>query len=791
MKKICISDDWKFKNLTSCTEYESIDLPHDYQIKQKRNPDGYLSNGFFPDMTGKYVKYLKLAKGRHYIVDIDGAYMCSHIMFNEHTIAMHPYGYTPFLADITPYVFDNITNKLIITTAPLQDTSRWYTGNGIYRDVFLWEGGEHRIEPWDIFVSTVDASEKKGTIRVKYTVSSDFDAKLKLDFDVRNGGESVCVTSVEMNAVTGKNEGELLIDIPKPQLWDIDKPQLYELHTSIMKDGTVTDRTETTFGIRTVSADVENGLLLNGRPVKLRGGCIHHDHGELGAAAFPAAELRKVSKLKDAGFNVIRCTHNPPSLAFLEVCDRLGMIVMDEAFDVWEIQKRQFDYHIFFADWWARDISYMVLRDRNHPCVFSYSIGNELLEVSGMADGDRWSEMLSDEIRKYDDTRFVTAALQKAFARRFVSVDDTDPEDYRTYFDERFEMLKNNPKATNEVTAGIEKSLDIVGLNYYYKSYKVDYQMYPERVVWGSETKAIKFYDSWKEAEENSFVLGDFTWTAYDNLGEAGAGRIMWSRDGDIPENKLLKIADAEYPWRNCYQGDFDLCGFRRPQSYFREAIWKKNTEPRIFVTHPEHFGETFVGTDWHWYDVDESWTYDDIYIGRPIRVETYTVADEVEWYINDKFAGKSKPIKAIASLDTVYERGSIRAVAFKNGEKLSEYTLHSAEKASVINMYAEKEKLIADGRDLCYVPISITDKDGRLVVADEREITCKVNGGELLALFSGNPMSTDEVISNKCHTFKGHALAVIRSKEAGTLQITVHSEGLAGCSVSVPVVAE
>lgn len=783
MKKICISADWKFKNLTNGTQYEDIDLPHDYQIKQKRTPDGTEDNGFFPDTVGKYVKYLSLEKNRHYILDIDGAYMCAQVMLNEQYLGMHPYGYTPFLVDLTPHILENMTNKLVITTSPLKNSTRWYSGNGIYRDVFLWEGGEVRIEPWDLFISTVNANKDKATLRVKYTLNADEESDVDVAFEIISEGSSVKKKAVSTKAVKGKTNGTLLINLSSPLLWDIEAPNLYTLHTEIFRNGIRVDETDTVFGIRTVTADAKNGLLLNGRSIKLRGGCIHHDHGELGAAAYPVAEERKLRKLKEAGFNAIRCTHNPSSLALLEACDRLGIIAMDEAFDVWNIPKCQFDYHLFFSDWWARDISYMVLRDRNHPCVFSYSIGNEILEINGTSKASEWSKKLCDEVRKYDDTRFVTSALQKAFARKF-SFDETDPDDYREFIKKRFEELKR-PEITNTVTLPYEKPLDIVGVNYYADRYGVDHEMYPDRVLWGSETRAIRFYRSWKGVTENSFVLGDFTWTAYDNIGEAGAGRFFWGRDIDPSVNRIY-LSGNSYPWRNCYQGDFDLCGFRRPQSYFRESIWRENTQPRIFVTHPEHYGEPFMGTEWHWYDVDECWTYDDIYEGRPIKAETYTSADRIEWFVNGKKVGESQPIEGIASIDTIYEKGSIRAVAYKNGEAYSEYTLSTVDKPSRIALFPEKEEIFADGRDLCYIPISLNDKNGCLVVNDDKEISCVVRGGKLLALFSGDPKTEDDVNSNSCHTFKGHALAIVSTKKSGTVYVTVFGNGLSSQTVTL-----
>ena len=745
-----------------------------------------MGNGFYPDTVGKYVKYLSLDKKHHYILDIDGAYMCTHVMFNEQFLAMHPHGYTPFLVDLTPHVFENMTNKLIITTAPMKESARWYSGNGIYRDVFLWEGGAVRIEPWDLFISTETATEENATVRVRYTVSADEAASVVLHFEVLEADRPVKSETVSLEVQQGKNDGVLLLEMASPRLWDTENPNLYTLRTTIVRDGVTVDESENTFGIRTVTADAQNGLRLNGKSIKLRGGCIHHDHGELGAAAFPAAEERKLRKLKEAGFNAIRCTHNPSSLALLDACDRLGIIAMDEAFDCWNIPKRQYDYHLFFSDWWARDISYMVLRDRNHPCIFSYSIGNEILEINGTSNSAEWSKKLCDEIRKYDDTRFVTSGIQKCFTQRF-SAEEGDPEDYRAFFQKRIEE-QQRPEETNAVTRSYEEPLDIVGVNYYFDRYGVDHQMYPDRVLWGSETQALLFYRSWKGVEENSFVLGDFTWTAYDNMGEAGAGRTAWGREHGGPRDRI-PLGGSPYPWRNCYQGDFDLCGFRRPQSYFRESIWRADCAPRIFVTHPEHFGERLAGTGWHWYDVDESWTYEDRYVGRPIKAETYTGADKIEWFVNGKKVGESVPEEGIASINTVYEKGSIRAVAYREGKAYSEYTLYTTGAASGIEVCAEKETFLADGRDLCYLPIRLTDGDGRLVVNEDKEITCVVQGGELMAVFSGDPKTEDDANSNRCHTFKGQAIAIIRAKTAGKIHVMVFGEGLAGKSIAVTAV--
>ena len=783
MKKICISNDWYLYN-DLCEGGLKIDLPYDYQIKHKRDAvRGTWGNGYYPDTEGKYVKYLDLDSDKHYVLDIDGAYMCTRVFLNEHQLATHPYGYTPFLVDLTDVKLDSVTNKLMIITSPLSNSSRWYTGNGIYRDVFLWEGGDVRIEPRDLFVSTLSLDSGSAVLRVRYTVTADYacDADIKLDIVFDNTTVQTLCDSITLEK--GKNEREILITLDNAKAWSTDTPYLYGMNVSLSVGGKISDESTVTFGIRTVSADVEHGLLLNGKPIKLRGGCIHHDHGELGAAAYPAAEERKIKKLLDAGFNAIRCAHNPPSLALLEACDRLGMIVMDEAFDVWNLRKSpRNDYTLFFDDWCLRDVSYMVLRERNHPCVFSYSIGNEILEINGRSRSGEISKMLTDEIKKHDDTRFVTAGIQKEFVS-LLKIDAYDPEDYKAYVTEKYKNANgNNPAARNAAAAGFEAPLDIVGQNYYFRLYEFDHEMYPDRVMWGSETVVQDFYRSWAKAMELPYVLGDFTWTAYDNMGEVGTGRAAWASDG-VDTSVGLALRGVEYPWRNCYQGDLDLCGKRRPQSYFRSAVWQAGEEYHIFTTHPDHFGESFTGTYYHWKDVNETWTYEDRCIGMPVTAEIYTEADKVEWYVNGREVGTSVPEGAIASIDTVYEPGEISAVVYKDGAVIGKCSIATTGQAAGISIESERDSIKADGRDILYLEIAVTDREGRVITADSRELSCYVIGGELLAFYNANPIKDDSEMDNKTHAFKGRALALIRAKSAGDIIVTVSAPNLCGAS--------
>lgn len=774
MKKICISKGWTFSSPDFSTK-KYIDLPHDYTITLNRRPDaiGNAHNGFFVGTSGSYEKFMTFEQEKHTILDIDGAYMCARIYLNDNLLDMHPYGYTPFLVDLTDKIWNDINNRIRIDVLNVQPSTRWYSGSGIYRDVFLWVGGKVRIEPRDIFIHTESATAEEACIALDYCISSDLDCETNISIEILDDSHTVCSLNKTEKLITGKNDRSTTLKIKSPKLWSCETPELYKLVIRINANGMEEDTSETVFGVRTLQVDAKNGLLINGESVKLRGGCIHHDHGVLGSAEFPAAVRRKLSLLKDAGYNAVRISHNPPSLALLEACDELGMYVMDEAFDMWNVPKRDLDYSLWFKDWWQRDISYMILRDRNHPCVISYSIGNEIPERTGFSDGTVWAKKLTNEINKYDATKPITSAICDVWPTDLASV----PNDYRTKFTETMpQEISCNDKYLWH--PDFSAPLDIIGYNYLYQSYDRHSKLYPDRVIWGSETQVLNFFHSWASVMKNKNVIGDFTWTAFDNLGEAGTGRSIWGKDGFIPD-----IDMSEYPWRCCWQGDFDLCGFRRPQSYFREAIWKNNTAPRIFTTHPKHNGDSFSGTGWHWYDVEQTWTFDDEYIGVPIKTDVYSTADEIVFLLNGKEAGRAVPQYGIATVNIPYEKGEITAISIRNGAEESRFTLKTSDKPYRINIVPEKEELLADNRDLCYFRIYVEDQNGNLITDADNEIECHVYNGELMGIFSGNPCNEDSYGSNRCHVFGGKAVAIVRSTNivglTGNLKIHVSAPGL------------
>ncbi len=781
MKRQRISDGW-MRSVNKGAE-RRVDLPDDFVITLPRVPsqcDGYA--GFYPTADGVYHKYIGVSeKTRHLLLDIEGAYQEATVSWNGEVLAVHHHGYTPFLVNPDAALRRGENNLIKIEVLSSHLSTRWYAGGGLYRDVYLWEGGAVRVEPWDLFVTTREADAAHAVIDADMKILADFDGEVLAHAEIldaegkRVAREEVCVSLSEGE----KTPCRLTLEVREPALWSDGTPYLYTMKITLTSpEGEVYDTASTDFGIRTISFDAAHGFRVNGKSVKLRGGCMHHTHGALGAADFVTAVERQLRGLKAAGFNAIRSSHNPPSETLLTLCDKLGFYLMDEAFDMWRMPKSRADYHLHFDACFREDIAEMVLHARNHPSVISYSIGNEIRECDGTSGGYALSRLLSDEIRKYDRTRPVTAAVCGVYESPRADA----PEDYAKSFMKGYTDIGRGerPGVFGEDswlarTEQFMEPLDIVGYNYKHYRYAYDHEKFPDRVIWGSETWALTFYDSWRLVEKYPHVIGDFCWTCYDSLGENGTGRSLWAREGRVDG-----ISVAGYEWISCFQGDFDLAGFRRPQSYFREAIWRgaKDAVAKIFTTHPEHTGEGFTGTGWHWYDVHESWTFDDRYLGGPTKAEIYTTADAVRWYLNGRAVGESVPEGAIASILLPYERGTLEAALIVNGEEVKRATLRTTGEACDFALAAEKSEIAADNRDLCYVTVRITDGAGAPVTVSGIHLSALVTGGELLGLFSGDPKAKDPIASGECDTFDGTAVAVLRTDRAGTVTLTVKALG-------------
>jgi beta-galactosidase len=525
--------------------------------------------------------------------------------------------------------------------------------------------------------------------------------------------------------------------------------------TEISAGGRVLDREVTTFGIRTISFDVANGFLLNGKPLKLKGGCLHHDNGPLGARAYDRAEERRVELLKASGYNALRLAHNPPSPAFLEACDRLGMLVIDEAFDMWREGKNPHDYHLFFDDWWQKDVQSMILRDRNHPSIIMWSIGNEIPNRQTPA-VVQLAQKIAQYVRSLEPTRPVTSAVNDLR-------EDKDP-----YF----------------------ATLDVAGYNYaaggdHLKQslYEFDHERVPDRIMYGSESYPLEAFNSWMNVLDHSYVIGDFVWTAFDYIGEASIGwRGYWQEQ-------------SFYPWNLAYCGDIDICGWKRPQSYYRDALWKEN-QLSIFVRPPQ---SSFAPnpkrqpwSKWHWTDVAASWNFGG-YENRPLEVNVYSSCEEVELVLNGKSLGRKPTNRStafVATWSVPYRSGELKAIGYRSGKQVANSRLQTAAQPDRIAMTPDRTNIKSDGQDLSYVTVELLDRSLVRNPSAENLIKFTIDGpGEILAVGNANPLSTESYQRPERKAWQGKALVVIKSqRRPGSITLNATSSGLQPARVVINV---
>lgn len=775
---------WFANSLLSPDDEKIVNLPDDFIIDTLRNPKsvGGAFAGFFEGGQATYEKKLYRKsewEKKSVFLYIDGAYMNSQVSINKEHIQFHPYGYTPFLTDLTPWL--RAENTVEILTQCRQPNSRWYTGAGVYRQVQLWIGGKLYIHPWSIVVQTRSVAHGKAHVQVTCEVTSTAQEESTpvLNFEVWEKSvqtrktvereQNICVPEQSKTTVSFE------LTIPDVKVWDIEQPNLYELVIMTTLSGETVDCVRQTFGVRTIAMDAKNGMKLNGRSITMRGGCIHHDYGMLGTSSCPAAEERKLRLLKEAGYQAIRTSHNPQSFTFLNLCDQIGILVLEEAFDCWTKEKTGNDYHIFFRDWWQRDLEAMIQRDRNHPCIFGWSIGNEIEEFTGSRWGEEWTRKLSNFVRTLDNTRPVTVGQHGMI----------DCERAEILMQGEFHELQGKTVQFPGVIDGIDywdaqtkgayAHLELAGYNYIWPRYSTDAKKHPDRVIIATETHPFTMYDYWKAALENPNCIGDFLWTAMDNIGEAGSGRVIWEKSADM--GGFL----GDYPWLANCQGDFDLAGNRRAQSFYHKIIWGLDAGIYLFTQNPIHNKEAWRGTGWHWYDVYPEWTFDEKYVGKPVAVQAYADCDEVEFLINGRTCAKIKPEKCIASCFVLYEKGCLEAVAYKNGRAQATARLETVGDAAQVSVSTQKTVLRADGMDLTYLEIEVQDENGKLVSNKETQIAVCANGAEVsVALGSGNPCTEENYGTGMRKSWQGKVLAAVRAGiQCGQVAVTVRAEEL------------
>lgn len=767
-----------------------VDLPHDAMIEMtpaEHAPAG-AAMGYHEGSIASYTKKLNLPpewEGEDILLKADGVMHNAWVDLDGNRIALHHYGYTPFTADLTPYAAFGGENRVTVTCdTMMQPNSRWYSGTGVLRHIELLHGPKLHVSPDGIYaraerIETNPDGTKTAYMIIEVTVKNSFNvprmAEVAAAVSKEDGTEALTRSvRIEVQA-NGEQTARLLMTYENPHLWDAEHPNLYKVTASVQDLGRFVNRPDLTeagsidkdsvlFGFRTVTADAKHGLRINGQEVLLKGGCVHHDNGILGAVSLFDAEWRKASKLKSLGYNAIRTAHNPPSKILLEVCDRIGLYVIDEAFDAWRMEKQPGDYSQYFDRDWQDDIAAYVKRDRNEPCVIIWSTGNEIPERGGLSDGYLTAAALAAEFRRYDRTRPVTNALCTYW--------NGLPDEKQREVTGR--ILKNNisgeiqnaAESTEEnlietYSEAFAAPLDIVGYNYMDEFYEKDGKLYPERVIVGTETFPMNIDRCWALVKKLPYVIGDFTWTCYDYLGEAGIGKSVLTHPGEE------KTHDSLYPWRHANDSDFNLNGELMPQGCYREIVWGSE-KTALFVQDPVNFGLDEYISRWGWPAVEASYSFPG-QEGKPIHAVVYSKASEVELFLNGSSLGRKPAGEAerfTAPFDFTYEPGVLKAVSYENGAAVSEDILETTGEPAAIRLVQEKyDAPVSDGQYLTYIRVEIVDDQGRIVPYAKEKLEAVVTGEASLAAFgSGDPVSADNYVSGMCRTFRGTALLILRS---------------------------
>jgi beta-galactosidase len=785
-RRTSFNDDWRFFQgdapAAEQTEFDdrhwtSLRLPHDWAIDGPFDPALNPHTGALPiSGTGWYRKTFQLAPGgvhRYYSIEFDGAMSNSRVWLNGHELGGRPYGYIGFAFDLTPYLHaDGSPNVIAVRLAPEPNSSRWYPGAGIYRNVWLYSTGAVSVARWGTYVTTPNVSPGSATVAVKTELLNRLanESMLTVRSSVVDGGGQTVAHIDTRTRLPGSGSQTLAtrLTLQHPRLWDIDDPYLYSLVTELISNGEVVDRYVTPFGVRTIAFDPNKGFVLNGRVVKLHGVCLHHDLGALGAAVNRRAIERQLQIMKAAGVNAVRTSHNPPAPELLEYADRMGLLVLDEAFDMWRIPKVPNGYSKYFDEWSERDLRDMVRRDRNHPSIIMWSIGNEIPEQQSL-DGWKQARRLTRLFHEEDPTRPTTSA--------FNNWDDA---------------IRN--KLANEV--------DVPGFNYKPNFYQRIHKEHPKWVIYGSETAScvssrgtyhlplekyekhpslqISSYDiiapRWAYCPDAEFaaqealpgLLGEFVWTGFDYLGE--------------PTPYFGEHDDVSHDWpaRSSYFGMVDLAGFPKDRYYLYQSVWSR--KPMVHVL-----------PHWNW-EGRES---------QDIPVMVYSNAEEVELLLNGRSLGRKKTLAEKVTLPVgpnispsrefpskyrllwpvPFQPGVLTAIGYAGDKEVARDEVNTAGAPARIRLVADRNVLAADGDDLSFVTVRIEDQQGHLCPLADNMVSFQVWGaGKIAAVDNGNPATAEPFHAHYRKAFNGLALLIVRSspREAGQIQVVATGAGLA-----------
>lgn len=751
-------------------EWRRLDLPHDWSIEGSFKPDNPATNAgaALPGGIGWYRKTFSVTdtKSKHRFIRFDGVYMNSTVWVNGHQLGNRPFGYSTFEYDMTPYLLEGSNVVAVKVDNSLQPNSRWYSGSGIYRHVWLTSTSPVHVSLWGTYVTTPNVSEKVSRVQVETAVSNEKQEKTTvriissiLDKNGKKVASQVQMAKIEPNTQLKINTN---FKVDGPQLWSIEHPYLYRLASEVYEGKELRDTYYTTFGIRSIQFRSDSGFFLNNKCVKVKGVCMHHDLGYLGAALNTRALIRQLEILKSMGCNGIRTSHNPPSPDLLDLCDQMGFVVMDEAFDVWNLEKMKYDYHIYFKEWHEKDLSDMVLRDRNHPSVFLWSIGNEIPEKNHTKyGGAAIAKELDGIIKRYDKTRFTTSAFAGVWRADTTFMSDKVDVIGINYTVERYPEEKAKHPDGFFIASETTSSLSDRGIYHF----PADSAMKPtpdlhcssfdNRGTYYDRPATMITQTTWRAVRETPYVAGLFIWTGFDYFGE--------------PAYPFPSISSS--------YGIVDLCGFPKDVFYFYKSQWTIEPVLHLFP---------------HW-----NWK-----AGQLIDVIAYTNCDEVKLYLNDKLIGKQvfantkidyktnqwdKPIdlgegqKLSLDWKVPFVPGTLKAEGYKNGKLILTDIVKTAGDPSKIELVADRSTISADGKDLAYITVKITDKNGNMVPTADNLVHFDLEGeGQIVGVGNGNPISLEPAKGIERRAFNGMCQVIIQSTpKNGKIILKASSLGL------------
>lgn len=791
-ERIRMDDDWKFMRgdikeaaapQFDDRSWRTVTLPHDWSIESKPDlnepSDG--GGGFYPTGIAWYRKHLEIPKewqGKRIEIEFEGIYQKSEIYLNGQKINFRPYGYSTFFVDLTPSLKFGSSNLLSVRVDnSLHPNTRWYSGSGIYRHVWLQATNPTRINNWGVFVQCPEANEGHAQLSISTKLSNPLTEKMEIQFQSEIlGPQRESLGKIEGTttlAPGGEQEIAQSLSIKNPPLWFPEKPQMSQVITRVYAKQKLLDTVVTPFGFRHLAWSAKEGLTINGEGYKLKGGCIHADNGVLGACAFDRAEERKIEILKAAGFNAIRTSHHPFSPALLDACDRLGMLVMENSFDCWNSQKRSNDYHLFFDEWWKRDLEEMILRDRNHPSIVLWDLGNEIRDIFDDPNVAAYAPKLLGVVHSLDRSRPATIG-----ARHY-------PEEKNIKLGEL-----------------VWRDQDVIGSNYSIGLLLKQPEKFSNLPL--ISTESFRTLGQCENVLTQPNVIGDFVWTAQDYLGESGCGK--WTYRTEPPKSSLLlppnQPDDAVTPaklephkggkkdnpldfWHGASCGQIDILGNIKSVSKRWNVAWKTDMKLGMVVRQPGTQSIEFRPDNS--YPIFDSWTWPG-WENKLVEVEVYSAYDKTRLYLNDKLVAERATEDSMCRYQLPYQRGELKAVGLKEGKEVESVKLITAGETKTIRLQPDRTIITADGQGLVFIQVEAVDEQGRLQPNSDRLVQFTVKGpGTIAGLGNANLRDPTSYQGTECHLYHGQALVVLRSNhEKGTLTLQCKSPGLASSEIQI-----